>query len=383
MSAEVRRLRIGVVGAGRVAQVCHLPWLMSERERYDLVAFADPAAAVRERVSRDLGVPAVPDLRAVLDLEPDAIVCCSPIGTHREIVAIALAAGVHVLCEKPLTLSTADCDTLLRARDRANCVVQVGYMKRFDPAFQRLLELLPRSVSDILYVSVEIADAYDAPFTVALKPTRPEARDRMWEDVHRLEEDQVRQAVGEDLAPDAYMAYRHGYFASLIHDVNLLFAVVQKMGVVDELEPSDATFWAEGAAVQLGVELDGGGRANLVHFRSPGVPFYRETVSVYCRDRLLELSFNSPYLSRRPARLVVRRGDETLALQETSYDAGYDDAFRRQLLHFHEAVLGFVEPANTLEEARRDMQLLERAHSLAVRSKARGKQVASSRRIQT
>ena len=366
----MRPLRIGVVGVGRVAQLCHLPWLVDETERFELVAVADATPAVRDTVSRHYGVPGLPDLQGLLDLEPDAVVCCTPIGTHREIVTEALAGGVHVLCEKPVALSAADCDALIDARDRAGRVVQVGCMKRFDPAFLRLLTLLPSDPSDLRYLSVEIADPYDAPFTAAMRSTRPDAADPLWERVHQLEVDQVRKAVGHDLSAEAYTAYRHGYFASLIHDVNLLHRVMRELGVEHALEPSDATFWAGGTAVQLAVELDGGGRANLVHVRSLGVPFYRETVSVYCRDRLLELSFSPPYLSRRPARLVVRRGDEAGALQETAYDAGYDDSFRRQLVHFHQSVLGLAPPTNTLEEARRDTDLLARAHALAVAGRA-------------
>jgi hypothetical protein len=157
-----------------------------------------------------------------------------------------------------------------------------------------------------------------------------------------------------------------------VHDVNLAQAVVRAMGAGQLDEPSDAAFWSGGSAVQLAVPLPGGGRANLVHLRTPGVPIYRETVSLHCRDRILELTFSSPYLSRRPARLVERRADDTGRLRETTFDVGYDDAFRRQLVHFHRAVLGEVDPVNTLEEARRDSALLERAHALAVERVDRG-----------
>jgi predicted dehydrogenase len=372
------RLRIGVVGAGRVAQVCHLPWLVRERERFEVVAVADPVPAVREEVSHHLGVPGFPDLAGMVALGLDAVVCCTPIGTHPEVVGQALDAGLHVLCEKPVALSSCDCDALIHRRDRAGRLVQVGCMKRFDPAFPRLLELAPADISDLRYLSVEVSDSLDAPFTGALNLQRPAPRDPLWDRVQRLEADQVRQAVGYELPPDAYAAYRHGFFASLVHDVNLAQAIVRAMGADQLDEPSDAAYWSGGSAVQLGVPLPGGGRANLVHLRTPGVPLYREIVSMHCRDRILELSFASPYLSRRPAELVERRADGTGRLRETRFDVGYDDAFRRQLVHFHRAVLAEVEPVNTLEEARRDLALLERAHALAVQRAGRAPVLAGN-----
>src|SRR5262249_49264402 len=163
----------------------------------------------------DLGVPGFSDLAAMCELELDAVVCCTPIGTHRDVVDTALDFGLHVLCEKPVTLSARDCDGLIGARDRVGRIVQVGYMKGFDPAFPRLLALSPTCVSDLRYLSVEIADAYDAPFTAALEPKRPGPDDPLWDEVDQLEADQVRQAIGHDLTPEAYVAYRHGYFASL------------------------------------------------------------------------------------------------------------------------------------------------------------------------
>ena len=72
--------------------------------------------------------------------EPDAVLVCSPNETHAEVVLDALAAGAHVLVEKPLCLTERDAARIVTARDRAGLVVQVGYMKRFDPAYEALLD---------------------------------------------------------------------------------------------------------------------------------------------------------------------------------------------------------------------------------------------------
>jgi len=76
-----------------------------------------------------------------------------------------------VLCEKPLALSLEECDRIARARDTSGRVLQVGTMKRFDPAYLRLLELLPESAGDVRYLSVEVRDPGHLPFVAHLPMT--------------------------------------------------------------------------------------------------------------------------------------------------------------------------------------------------------------------
>ena len=94
----------------------------------------------------------------------DAVVVCSPHGTHAEVVLAALDAGLHVFVEKPLCITVADADAVIEARDRAGKVVQVGTMKRFDPAVEAMLEALPESAAELRYVSVVVNDPEFEPF---------------------------------------------------------------------------------------------------------------------------------------------------------------------------------------------------------------------------
>ena len=55
--------------------------------------------------------------------------------------------------------------------------------------------------------------------------------------------------------------------------------------------------------MQLGFGLPGGGRVSMTHLNLPGVPDYTERVTVYCTDRIIELTFPSPYLRHMPTRL--------------------------------------------------------------------------------
>lgn len=100
-------------------------------------ASADRARAVADRH----GVPlAATDYRHALDA--DAVCIAAPPDLHAEIAAAALAAGCHVLCEKPLARSVAECRAMLDAAASAGRIHAVNYDWRFVPELARLHALL-------------------------------------------------------------------------------------------------------------------------------------------------------------------------------------------------------------------------------------------------
>jgi predicted dehydrogenase len=73
-----------------------------------------------------------PDWRTVItDPEIDAVDICLPTDMHREVVLAALAAGKHVLCEKPMALNVSECDELMRAAEKSGRTFMIGQVLRF------------------------------------------------------------------------------------------------------------------------------------------------------------------------------------------------------------------------------------------------------------
>src|SRR5262249_28454298 len=99
----MERVRVGVIGAGGIVRAVHLPQLQSHGKA-DVVWFADVDGAVAQDVAARFGVPhAGTDYRALLRERPvDAVTVGTPHNAHYDAVMAALAAGVHVCCEKPL-----------------------------------------------------------------------------------------------------------------------------------------------------------------------------------------------------------------------------------------------------------------------------------------
>jgi predicted dehydrogenase len=100
----------------------------------ELVAFARDAA----RDARGTTDP----LEMIREESVDAVVVATPATTHYELVRAALEAGKHVLCEKPLTMSVADCRDLISVADASGLTLFVGHTFIYNPAVHTLRKLV-------------------------------------------------------------------------------------------------------------------------------------------------------------------------------------------------------------------------------------------------
>jgi myo-inositol 2-dehydrogenase/D-chiro-inositol 1-dehydrogenase/scyllo-inositol 2-dehydrogenase (NAD+) len=102
-----------------------------------LVAVVDADLALAEERANDLGVDLFfPDIRQALDgAEIDAICITTFTFTHAQIATAAAEAGKHIFCEKPMALTLEEAEGMIQAARRARVVLQMGFMRRFDPVF--------------------------------------------------------------------------------------------------------------------------------------------------------------------------------------------------------------------------------------------------------
>jgi myo-inositol 2-dehydrogenase / D-chiro-inositol 1-dehydrogenase len=133
----VRRLGVGILGAGPVTQAIHLPTLARQAERFRVVSVMDVDADLASSVARRAGAAAVTTAEAVLaDPEVDVVAVCSPHQFHAEQVAEICAAGKRgILCEKPLATSRAEAEQIAAAVAAADVPLVVGAMHAYDPGW--------------------------------------------------------------------------------------------------------------------------------------------------------------------------------------------------------------------------------------------------------
>ena len=359
------RLRVGLIGAGLVGQAEHAFYLWEQRELFEFVALADASEAVRSSVGARYGIETLsPDFNGLLNAKLDALVIAAPDPFHPELAIAALEAGMHVMCEKPLALTVAGCDAIAAARNSAGRVVQVAYMKRYDPAYRRALDFLPDRIEDVKLISVEVNDPDQDPFVAHLPMTTPDdIPAALRQEFKAKNAAQLREAAGFDLDETGMRALSGGFLSALVHDVAVVHGMLVHMGANLAASADQAAIFDAGRGVQLGFALPGNGRVNMTHLNLPGVPDYTERIAVYCTDRIVELTFPSPYLRHLPTRLrVLTRGQGSPhALEISEHRASYEEAFREELRAFHAAVTGGMAVQTPIEQARRDVELLTAA----------------------
>jgi len=130
------RVRICMVGAGRVGKV-HSNSIVRHVPGGQVVAMVDPAREVLQATAGEFGIPNRFDsLEAALEqCDFEAVIITTPTPTHRPLALMAAEAGKHVFLEKPMALNLADCDEIIAATRRHGVVLQMGFMRRFDPEF--------------------------------------------------------------------------------------------------------------------------------------------------------------------------------------------------------------------------------------------------------
>lgn len=135
--APRRRIRYAVVGLGHIAQVAVLP-AFAHAENSELRALVSDDPLKRRELSRRYDVPHAVGYDGYDDLaqsgEIDAVYIALPNDLHRDYTERAAAAGVHILCEKPLGLDEAECLSMIRAAEAGGVRLMVGYRLHFDEA---------------------------------------------------------------------------------------------------------------------------------------------------------------------------------------------------------------------------------------------------------
>ena len=145
-AGEGRRVRYAVVGLGYIAQVAVLPAFAHARENSELVALVSDDPEKLEKMGRKYRVRHRFDYDSfetgLRDAEVDAVYIALPNHLHREYTERAAAAGVHVLCEKPMAVSEADCRAMIAACDRHGVKLMIAYRLHFDEANMRAVDLV-------------------------------------------------------------------------------------------------------------------------------------------------------------------------------------------------------------------------------------------------
>jgi predicted dehydrogenase len=353
----VKRIRVGVVGCGLIAQVMHLPHLRELADRFSvdvLCDLSDEALAFAGAMFPD-SAP-VHRWEDAVDADVDAVLVLTP-GSHAPIAIAAAERGRHVFCEKPMCLSPGEGEAMLAAAERAGVTLMVGYMKRYDPAYEAFAAQL--DTSSVIAARITTLESPIEPYAdhhphLAAGDLAPDVLGALREDDDRRVQDALPGVA------DALVArmYRAVLLDSMVHELN---GVRGLLGEPDELH--SARIWPGGVTATLRF---GSAEAIFLWVDLPGIARYEQDWSFYAPDRRATLRFPSPLLRSAPTELVLEGGDPgTTASWRTERTVSYAEAFKRELEAFHAAIAAGEPPRTGGEDALRDVllsQAIVRAH---------------------
>lgn len=347
------RKHIAVVGLGKITQIHHLPALLRQDD-VEIVALCDLSGSLARTLARECGLDesvATTSAADVLEREPDAVVIATT--HHAPVLAEAVSAGIPAFTEKPCTWGVDEADAILAAAQARDVLVQVGYVKQFDPAVQRLRVETAASPPP-LYVRVHNFAG---------------GRHR-YERIHRVrkpggglavsgppESETVARIIARNLGgtdPEHIAAFQTLALLA-IHDLNLV-----------------RWMWGDPAEVAITSRVSAHGRCYVITL---GYPTHQvvleiladfstprdwdEHLAVYGPEGCRTVIFGSPFHRISPSTLVYRHADGTQVRDDRTV-VSYESAFDRQMRSFLDAVEKGAGHGPGLREAREDLELVYR-----------------------
>ena len=132
-----RKIRVGIIGAGAIADIAHLPSLKANQD-VEMVAVLTQTAESAEEAVRKYGIKqAVHSLDQMLQTGVDCVFVLTPKTVRKEYLVPLMEAGVDIFCEKPLAMTLAECEMLADFSAKTSSIVMVGFNRRYAPVYRK------------------------------------------------------------------------------------------------------------------------------------------------------------------------------------------------------------------------------------------------------
>lgn len=354
----MKRLRVGVIGCGTVAQIMHLPYLHSLADRFEIAALSDLSPGLLRWAGERYAVPEecrCADYRELLTRDIDAVLVLSS-GSHAPQVMAASRAGKHVLVEKPLCLTLREADEIAATVAATGVKVMVAYMKRYDPGY-RYAQRVVADMDRLRYVQINTLHPAEGQYMDIHGVRRfddvPPAVAQALRQAHEALLDEAIGHVGASLR----FVYHDVLLGSMVHDINALRGMLG--------EPRSVLFtqlWPENVTTpSITTVLSYPSDVRVVYTWTylADLRDYLEEIALMSSAMRVRIQFPSPFLKHAPTPVVVQSMQDG-AHVESRVLVSYDEAFQEELRAFHSCVVDDAPLLTGVADARADIAVLQR-----------------------
>ena len=347
----MKRLRVGIVGCGEAAQIIHLPSLAALHERFEVAAVCDPSRTVVEAVGERWNVSdRFLEHRALLAEAPvDVVLVANPDAFHAEACLDALAAGKHVLVEKPMCITLREADEIAAAQAATERVVQVGYMRRYAPAFLEARDVV-HGLDEIRFARIH--DVLGLNELIVDQTSRVVRADDLGSAELAAARERRAQLVQEAIG-GAPREIEEAYLLLLSlasHDVS---AMRELLGFPQRIlyAATRHDSWVVSAAFDYGSFV-----CDLVA-GFDHIPRVDASAAVYGDTTAIRLEFVGSFVRNLPLRLTVTQAIGTAGVAERTVQPSWGDQFVEEWRAFYESVAGERQVKTSPADFRQDLEL--------------------------
>ncbi|KAL0261450.1 hypothetical protein SLS55_002880 [Diplodia seriata] len=366
--AAPQKLRVGIIGAGEVAQVIHLPALALLSHLYTVTAICDISATTAAHCAAKFHIATHTTDAAAVIASPavDVVFVLAADEFHAAHAARALRAGKRVFVEKPLTLSLAAAQRVVDAdRGAGGNRVFVGYMRRYAPSFVAAFKREVEGLGEVAYARVRDFSGPNERFvgqsgTFQLKGYTEDVPAAAGEERAALLRALLEEAFpgkGVVVGDERYNMCR--FLGSLgSHDVSLMREV---LGFPERVDGVSANHPFYSAILACRNTEARGGRPFAVTYESgiDGVPEFDAHLAVYGRNKRVEIRYDSPYVKGLPIKVRTVGVNEHGEVETKEVLSSYEDAYTAELQEMHKCFTEGAPIKTTPEDAMEDLRLFD------------------------
>jgi predicted dehydrogenase len=347
-----RKIRVGIVGCGEVTQIMHWPSLFQLADRFEVNALCDVSPLVLEELGRLWNINGLTTnhRELVTRQDVDAVLIANPNAFHAEVVLDAIAAGKHVLVEKPMCVTHREANQILAAQKNSNVVVQVGYMRRYAPAFLEACEVV-RKMGEIKFARVRDFIGFNS---LIVNATSRVIRDeQLSESVKKEAKLREEVSLDEALGGRSTPALRRAYTLMLGLSSHDLSAMRELLGM-----PSKVLFAAQrSAGLYLTAAFDYGAYVCQFETGIDHIARFDAHLEVYGDRQVVRVQYDTPYVRNSPIRLLmVETSGQDGVINRTSHPA-WGDPFVEEWKAFYQNVTDNTVPKTNPADFAQDLEL--------------------------
>ncbi|KAK5059795.1 hypothetical protein LTR84_009678 [Exophiala bonariae] len=375
-------VKVGIIGCGLVTQVVHIPTLGFLSDYFNITFLCDVSPAALEHSAKKVinHVPQTTQDASELCASPnvDVVLLANPDEYHAVHAIEALKHDKHVLIEKPMALCERDADAIIAAEGNSKGKVMIGYMRRYAPAFEDLVnevggmeKITYARVRDIIGPNSHFV-SQSAMFPKAFIDFSTEAVD----DLKSKQDDIINQALavecGIPVTPEATKAWRFlGGLGS--HDLSAMreaLGMPQKV-VGASLGPIwkyDAPRWL--SALKLitftSVIFEYPGFSVTYETGIDDIPRFDAHVEVYSKQKSVRVCYDTPFVKGLPINLLIRENlDGTY--RESIVRKTYEDPYTVEFKKLYDMVVNRKAVKTTAKDAKEDLKIFQMIMKAGVR----------------